>query len=93
MLGGRFELERHTHYHGIFCELVDTALNFMYMSRQKHKETSAKGLVVTAEDWGRRSKEAKLLKAVHPLLKAFCALDALVPRGWNYRLVVRARRR
>lgn len=92
MLEGRFELERYAYYHGPFSELVDTALNFMYMSRQKNKQTSAKGLVVTAEDWVRRAKEAKLLKAAHPVLKAFCALDALTPWAWRHRLVVRARR-
>jgi SAM-dependent methyltransferase len=90
LLGPGFELERHRTYSRFFSEAVDTALNWGL--ERLGKRSSAKGMVVTADDLARHRKTFRAYAAVYPLVWALTRLDALVPAS-GYMLVAAARRR
>jgi len=56
------------------------------------KKSSAKGMVVTADDLGRSRKTFRAYSAIYPLVWAFTRLDAVVPAS-GYMLIASARRR
>lgn len=94
LLGPRFRMERAVTYSRAFSELVDTALNGMYLAMQRRKgggEASRKGTVVTQADLGKHRKEFVLLSALYPALWVTTRLDALLPLQAGYKLIVKAR--
>jgi SAM-dependent methyltransferase len=84
-----FSLERHRTYSRFFSEAVDTALN--WGMERLGKTSSAKGMVVTADDLARHRKTFRAYSAVYPLVWAVTRLDALVPAS-GYMLVAALRR-
>ena len=89
LLSPAFVLERHRTYSRFFSEAVDTALNWG-MARAG-KKSSAKGMVVTADDLARHRRTYRAYAAVYPLVWALTRLDALVPAS-GYMLVAAFRR-
>ena len=90
-----FRVERATTYSGSFSELVDTALNGLYVARQRRRPgdpVSRKGTVVTRGDLEKHKKEFMLLSALYPALWSTAKLDRLLPLQSGYKLIVRARR-
>ncbi len=90
LLSPGFALERHRTYSRFFSEAVDAALN--WGMERAGKKSSAKGLVVTADDLARSRKMFRAYSAVYPLLWALTRLDALVP-ATGYMLIAAFRRR
>ena len=84
-----FEVERHRTYSRFFSEAVDTVLN--WGMERLGKRSSAKGMVVTADDLARHRKTFRAYSAVYPLVWAATRLDALVPAS-GYMLVAALRR-
>jgi 2-polyprenyl-3-methyl-5-hydroxy-6-metoxy-1,4-benzoquinol methylase len=89
LLSPTFAVERHHTYSRFFSEAVDTALNVGL--ERLGKKSSAKGMVVTAEDLGRNRNTFRLYSALYPFVWATTRLDALVPAS-GYMLVASARR-
>ena len=88
-----FQIERATTYSGSFSELVDTALNGLYVARQRRRHgdrVSRKGTVVTRNDLEKYKKEFLLLSALYPALWSTAKLDRALPQS-GYKLIVRAR--
>jgi glycosyltransferase involved in cell wall biosynthesis len=85
-----FEVEGHRTYSRFFSEAVDTALN--WGMERLGKKSSAKGMVVTADDLARNRGIFRAYSAVYPLVWAVTRLDALVPAS-GYMLVASLRRR
>ena len=78
-------------YSRVFSHLLDTALNWAFLRKSRGRVVStAKGMVVTGNrlDAG----GARALARLYPLMRAFAALDALVPFTRGYMLVVEIRR-
>jgi SAM-dependent methyltransferase len=92
LLGSRFEIERCITYSRAFSELIDTALNGLYVRTQKPGSESRKGTVVTQSDVEKHRKQFGLLSALYPLLWAVARLDALLWFQPGYKLIVQARR-
>jgi SAM-dependent methyltransferase len=90
LLAPGFEVERHRTYSRFFSEAVDTALN--WGMERLGKRSSAKGMVVTADDLARHRRTFRAYSALYPLVWALTRLDALVPAS-GYMLVAAARRR
>jgi len=89
-----FRIERATTYSGSFSELVDTALNGLYLARQRRRPggpVSRKGTVVTRGDLEKHKKEFLLLSALYPALWSTAKLDRLLPKQSGYKLIARAR--
>jgi SAM-dependent methyltransferase len=85
-----FEVESHRTYSRFFSEAVDTGLN--WGMERLGKKSSAKGMVVTADDLARNRGIFRAYSAVYPLVWAVTRLDALVPAS-GYMLVASLRRR
>ena len=74
-------------YSKAFSHTLDTALNWAYRRRAGARASSdAKGMVVTGDDVG--EKGATLLRRLRGPMRAFVALDALLPVAAGYSLVV-----
>ncbi len=94
LLGPRFAIERSETYSKAFSELVDTALNGVYLAMRRgggEVAGSSKGTVVTGADLGKHRKQFLLLSALYPVLWATASLDALLWLQPGYKLIVRAR--
>jgi SAM-dependent methyltransferase len=94
VLGPRFTVERSVTYSKAFSELVDTALNGLYLAMQRgagDARGSTKGTVVTQADVRKHRKQFLLLSALYPFLWATSRLDALLWLQPGYKLIVRAR--
>jgi SAM-dependent methyltransferase len=94
LLGPRFVIEQSVTYSKAFSELVDTALNGLYLALQRgagDSPGSAKGTVVTQADIGKHRKQFLLLSGLYPLLWGISRLDALLWLQPGYKLIVRAR--
>jgi SAM-dependent methyltransferase len=89
LLSPAFALERRRTYSRFFSEAVDTALN--WAMERTGKQSSAKGIVVTAGDLARHRKAYRAYSAVYPLVRALARLDALVPAS-GYMLIAGFRR-
>ena len=95
LLGPAFVIEKSTTYSGVFSELIDTALNGLYLrTQQRHRlgRTSSKGTVITESDMRRHRKQLILLSALYPLIWAVARLDAFLFFIPGYKLIVSARR-
>jgi SAM-dependent methyltransferase len=96
LLGPAFFIEEFDTYSGAFSELIDTALNALYLKLQQRQSpagASAKGTVVTEGDLRKHRKQFVLLSALYPLLWGVSKLDALLFFTPGYKLIVSARRR
>jgi SAM-dependent methyltransferase len=94
LLGPRFFIERAETYSKAFSELVDTALNGLYLAMQRRTGEvtgSSKGTVVTQADLHKHRKQFVLLSALYPFLWGISRLDALLWLQPGYKLIVRAR--
>jgi SAM-dependent methyltransferase len=92
LLGSRFEIERYITYSRAFSELIDTALNGLYLKMQKKSSGSRKGTVVTQSDMRKHRRQFQLLSGLYPLLWTVAKLDALLWFQPGYKLIVQARR-
>lgn len=95
LLGSAFLIEESTTYSGAFSELIDTALNGLYLRMQRKKAGghSAKGTVITEGDLRRHRKQFVLLSALYPVIWGIAKLDALLFFTPGFKLIVSARRR
>jgi hypothetical protein len=94
LLGPSFTLDRTITYSRAFSELVDTALNGLYVRMEKKKgPASRKGTVVTQNDMRKHRKQFLLLSTLYPVLWLVAKLDALLWFQPGYKLIVQARRR
>jgi SAM-dependent methyltransferase len=94
LLGPRFVIERSVTYSKAFSELVDTALNGLYVAMQRGtggSRGSSKGTVVTHADMRKHRKQFLLLSGLYPFLWGVSRLDALLWPQPGYKLIVRAR--
>jgi len=89
VLSPGFTLERGRTYSRFFSEAVDTAVN--WGMERLGKKSSAKGIVVTADDLGRHRKTYRAYAAIYPLVWALTRLDAFVPAS-GYMLIAAFRR-
>jgi SAM-dependent methyltransferase len=95
LLGPGFVIERAVTYSGTFSELIDTALNGLYVRMQGTRgaaQASQKGTVVTQSDLRKHRKQFVVLSALYPLLWSVAKLDTLVWFQPGYKLIVRAQR-
>lgn len=94
LLAPAFLIEESTTYSGAFSELIDTALNGIYLrlQRQNAGGRSSKGTVITEGDVRKHRKQFMLLSALYPLLWGTAKLDALLFFTPGYKLIVSARR-
>ncbi|HEX6434559.1 MAG TPA: class I SAM-dependent methyltransferase [Gemmatimonadales bacterium] len=93
LLGPRFVIERAVTYSRTFSELIDTALNGLYLKMQKQQgPESRKGTVVTGSEVHKYRKQFLLLSVLHPFLWTVSKLDALLWFRPGYKLIVLARR-
>ena len=90
LLSPAFELESDRTYSRFFSEAVDTGLNWGV--ERLGKKSSAKGMVVTADDLARHRKAFRSYSRIYPFVWAVSRLDALVPAS-GYMLIASARRR
>ncbi len=94
LLGPRFSIEQSVTYSKSFSELVDTALNGLYVAMQRGSGAqagSSKGTVVTQADVKKHRKQFLLLSGLYPFLWGMSRLDALLFLQPGYKLIVRAR--
>ncbi|HEY7480375.1 MAG TPA: class I SAM-dependent methyltransferase [Gemmatimonadales bacterium] len=94
LLGPRFSIERAETYSKAFSELVDTALNGLYLAMQRRTSPGAatsKGTVVTQADMREHRRQFVLLSALYPFLWGISRLDALLWLQPGYKLIVKAR--
>ena len=84
-----FAAERHRTYSRFFSEAVDTGLNWGL--ERLGKRSSAKGMVVTADDLARNRRTFRMYSAIYPLVWAVARLDAVVPAP-GYMLIASLRR-
>lgn len=95
LLGPAFSIEESATYSGAFSELIDTALNGLYLKmqrRQRLEGPSSKGTVITQGDLRTHRKQFVLLSALYPLIWSVAKLDALLFFTPGYKLIVAARR-
>jgi SAM-dependent methyltransferase len=93
LLGPSFSLDQTVTYSRAFSELVDTALNGLYVRMgQKNGPVSRKGTVITQHDMRKHRKQFLLLSLLYPVLWSVAKLDALLWFQPGYKLIVRARR-
>ena len=88
-----FQVTAARSYCKTFSELLDTALNFGYVIKKRGQGeggSTAKGTVVTQADWQKGGAGA--MQALYPAMRAWTALDGLLPFFKGYRLIVQARR-
>lgn len=94
LLGPRFSIEKSVTYSKSFSELVDTALNGLYVAMQRRSGVAAgssKGTVVTQADVRKHRKQFLMLSGLYPILWGLSRLDALLFLQPGYKLIVRAR--
>jgi SAM-dependent methyltransferase len=89
LLGPAFRIESVRTYSRVFSETIDLALNAAY-ARRRAAGPSSKGTVVTREDVAARRRGFAVLSVAFPVLRAFSALDTLLPFQSGYKLIVRA---
>ena len=95
LLGPAFVIEESATYSGAFSELIDTALNGLYLKMQQRRSlggSSSKGSVITESDMRKHRTQFVLLSALYPLLWGVAKLDALLFFTPGYKLIVSARR-
>jgi SAM-dependent methyltransferase len=95
LLEPAFVIEQSVTYSGAFSELIDTALNGLYLKMQRRQRlggSSAKGTVITESDLRKHHKQFVLLSALYPLLWSVAKLDSLLFFTPGYKLIVSARR-
>ncbi len=95
LLGPAFVIEESTTYSGAFSELIDTALNGLYLAMQKRQEVrggSSKGAVITQSEMAKHRKQFVLLSLLYPLIWTVAKLDALLFFTAGYKLILSARR-
>lgn len=95
LLGPAFVIEESTTYSGAFSELIDTALNGLYLKMQQRQSlggSSSKGTVITESDMRKHRKQFVLLSVLYPLIWSVAKLDALLFFTPGYKLIVSARR-
>ncbi len=93
LLGDDFTVSQSRTYSKTFSELVDTLLNFGYVTKQQKqgKQTSTdKGVVVTQDDMQQNQRQMALLKTAYPFLKVVSWLDYLLFFFSGYRLILKA---
>ena len=90
LLSPAFELESDRTYSRFFSEAVDAGLNWGV--ERLGKKSSAKGMVVTADDLSRHRKAFRSYSRIYPFVWAVSRLDALVPAS-GYMLIATLRRR
>ncbi len=79
-------------YSKSFSHALDTALNWANMRRSRGRAVStAKGVVVTGESMN--GGGTSMLRRAYPAMRAFAALDALLPLARGYMLLVTLERR
>lgn len=95
LLAPAFLIEESATYSGAFSELIDTALNGLYLrlQRQNAGARSSKGTVITEGDVRKHRKQFMLLSALYPLIWGVAKLDALLFFTPGYKLILSARRR
>ncbi len=95
LLAPAFLIEESATYSGAFSELIDTALNGLYLrlQRQNAGDRSSKGTVITEGDVRKHRKQFMLLSALYPLIWGVAKLDALLFFTPGYKLILSARRR
>lgn len=95
LLAPAFLIEESATYSGAFSELIDTALNGLYLrlQRQNAGGRSSKGTVITEGDVRKHRKQFMLLSALYPLFWGVAKLDALLFFTPGYKLILSARRR
>ena len=95
LLEPAFVIEESSTYSGAFSELIDTALNGLYLTLQKRQGpggASSKGSVITDSDLRKHRKQFVLLSALYPLIWGVAKLDTLLWFTPGYKLIVSARR-
>ena len=95
LLGPAFVIEESTTYSGAFSELIDTAVNGLYLKMQQRQSlggSSSKGTMITESDMRKHRKQFVLLSALYPLIWGVAKLDALLLFTPGYKLIVSARR-
>jgi SAM-dependent methyltransferase len=95
LLEPAFVIEAAVTYSRVFSELIDTALNGLYLKLQQRKGTggsSSKGPVITGSDLRQHRKQFIFLSALYPLLWGMAKLDTLLWFSPGYKLIVSARR-
>lgn len=92
LLAPEFAVRSVRSYSRFFSHLLDTVLNWVYLrgSRGRARST-AKGMVVTGDSHG-MGGGGGALKLAYPLMRAFAALDALLPWTSGYMLLMVAER-
>ena len=94
LLGASFTLDRTITYSRAFSELIDTALNGLYVRiEQKNGPASRKGTVITQSDIRKHREQFLLLSILYPVLWLLAKLDGLLWFQSGYKLIVLARRR
>jgi SAM-dependent methyltransferase len=94
LLGPSFKLDRIITYSRAFSELIDTALNGLYVRMaNKNGPASSKGTVITQSDMRKHRKQFLLLSILYPVFWSVAKLDALLWFQPGYKLIVLARRR
>ena len=91
VLSPRFTLDGHRTYSRFFSEAIDTAINWGV--ERLGKESSSKGMVVTASDLRRHRKAFRVYSLVYPIVWSISRLDSLLPWSSGYMLVARLTRR
>ena len=94
LLSTSFEAMTHRTYNRFFSEVLDIALNAVYL--RKNRNTSgadSKGTVVTEGDIRRQEKAFRMYALAYPLMRAFAWLDVLALPFQGYSLIVSARKR
>ena len=77
LLTGRFCIVRHTTYVKFFSELIDTAINLVWLKSAKGR-SGKKGMIVTEEKLEKKKKILKLYTALYPLINLISKLDRLL---------------
>ena len=95
LLAPAFLIEESATYSGAFSELIDTALNGLYLrlQRQNAGGRSSKGTVITEGDVRKHRKQFMLLSALYPLIWGVAKLDTLLFFTPGFKLILSARRR
>ena len=89
-----FEMDSSRTYNRFFSELLDIALNYVYLRKSRNAPTaSSKGTIVTETDIQRHEKAFRLYSRIYPLMRLFTALDVLARPFRGYSLIISARRK
>lgn len=91
LLAGRFRIVRHTTYVKFFSELIDTAINLIWLKSAKGG-SGKKGMIVTEEKLGKKKKILKLYTAVYPLINLISKLDCFLFFTKGASLIVESRK-